>query len=178
VSRRTGPGLVKYVQMALAGGADEAKAIRARDVVAADWVRLKCQFGCGGYNKRLCCPPYTPAPETTRRVLGEYRRALIYSYRPHDDRRRRRKMGRLLANIERAAFLDGHYKAFGMGAGPCRFCAECDTSRRCRFPYLARPSLESCGVDVYATCRNAGIELRVVTRLDETPKYVCVVLVD
>jgi predicted metal-binding protein len=164
--------------MALDGGADEAKVVPARAVVAADWVRLKCQFGCGGWNKRLCCPPHTPTPETTRRVLGEYRRALIYAYRPHDNLRSRRKMARLLAAIERQAFLDGFHKAFGLGAGPCRFCAECDTSRRCRFPYLARPSLESCGVDVYTTCRNAGIELHVVTSLDQTPKYVSVVLVD
>jgi predicted metal-binding protein len=152
--------------------------IPARAVVTAEWVRLKCQFGCGGWNKRLCCPPYTPTPATTRKMLTEYRNALIYAYRPNDDRRGRQRMARLLAAIERQAFLDGRYKAFGLGAGPCRFCPTCDTSALCKFPYLARPSMESAGIDVYATCRNAGIELKVVTCPDAGAKYVSLVLLD
>lgn len=174
----TRAGLQKYVRMALQGGADEAKIIPARNVVTAEWVRLKCEFGCGGFNKRLSCPPYTPTPETTRKVLAEYRRALLYAYRRSDNLRMRRKMARLLVAIERRAFLDGRYKAFGMGAGPCRFCASCDTGRLCRFPHLARPSMESCGIDVYATCRNSGLELEVVTRTDQTPKYVSLILLE
>lgn len=170
--------LEKYVQMALAGGATEAKAIPARFVKTAAWVRLKCQFGCRGYNRRLCCPPHTPTPETTEHVISEYRWAMIYAYSGSEDPRRRRRLARLLVAIERRAFLDGFYKAFGLGAGPCRFCGQCDTSRNCRFPELARPALEACGVDVYATCRQAGIELQVVRSHRQMPKYVSVVLID
>ncbi len=42
--------------MAVRLGAAEAKMIKAGDVVVRDWVRLKCQYGCGGYGKRLTCP--------------------------------------------------------------------------------------------------------------------------
>lgn len=170
--------LKPYVKLALEFGASEAKIIPARYVVTAEWVRLKCQFGCGGYNKRLCCPPYTPTPETTRKMLAEYRRALIYVYEWQGSLKVRARRYRQLAALERRAFLDGYYKAFGLGAGPCRFCKVCDTSRRCRFPELARPSMESCGIDVYATCRNAGIKLEVVRTYKDTPRYVHLLLID
>lgn len=176
--RRREAGLGRYVRMALQGGADEAKIIPAKNVVTAEWVRLKCQFGCDGFGKRLNCPPHSPTPATTRRMVGEYRRALIYTCRRPLSLTTRRRMMRLLAAIERRAFLDGRYKAFGMGAGSCRLCARCDTKRACRFPELARPSMESCGIDVYATCRNSGIELEVVTGREQTAKCVSLVLLE
>jgi predicted metal-binding protein len=170
--------LKKYVSLVRAGGGMEARIIPAGRIVTAEWVRLKCQFGCGGYHKRLCCPPYTPAPERTRRLLGDYRRALIYTYSGVDELRRRNRMMRFLAGLERTIFLDGYYKAFAMGAGPCRLCAVCDTGQRCKYPYLARPALEACGIDVYATCRNVGIKLAVVTSYDAPTKYVNLILID
>jgi len=166
--------------MALARGADEARVIPAKSVIAADWVRFKCQYGCGGYSKRLCCPPRTPTPAETRRVVAEYRHALIYSYTltPSVYRGRQRKMQRLVAAIERRMFLDGYYKAFGFSAGPCRLCRTCSPDARCRFPYLARPAMEACGIDVYATCRNAGIKLEVVTRRGAPFRHVNLVLIE
>jgi predicted metal-binding protein len=168
----------KYVEQALAAGVHEAKVIPVRNVVTAEWVRLKCQFGCGGFGKRLCCPPHTPTPEQMKRVLAGYKTALIYSYIPSSYARKRLRMQRLVAELERAAFLDGYYKAFGLTAGPCRFCKECNVPGRCKHPYLARPSMESCGIDVYATARSSGIELNVVTREDGPSKYINLILVE
>ena len=170
--------LHKYRELALETGAEQAKLVPASSVVTAEWVLLKCRFGCPGYNKRLTCPPYTPTPEQTRRVLSEYRYALVYSYRGHHAKPARRRMQRQLASLERTAFLDGLYKALGFGAGPCRLCAECDTSSRCRHPYQSRPSMESCGIDVYATCRNAGIRLEVAQSEHDEPTYVHLLLLD
>jgi predicted metal-binding protein len=172
--------LSKYVKQALVGGAHEAKLIPASKVAVEDWVRLKCQFGCSGFGKRLCCPPLTPTPEQMRRVLAGYRRALIYSYTctPDDYMPKRLRMQRLVPAIERAAFLDGHYKALGLMAGPCRLCKTCNVRGRCRHPEIARPSMESCGIDVYATARNSGINLDVVTRKDATSEFINLVLID
>jgi len=169
----------KYAEQALKAGVLEAKVIPVRNVVTAEWVRLKCQFGCGGFGKRLCCPPHTPTPEQMKRVLAGYHHALIYSYicTPSDYRRKRLRIQRLAAEVERAAFLDGHYKAFGLVAGPCRLCKECDPASRCRHPYQARPSMESCGIDVYATARNSGIELEVATREDGPSKNINLILI-
>jgi predicted metal-binding protein len=173
-------GFRKYVAQALAAGVHEVKVIPVSNVVTAEWVRLKCQFGCSGFGKRLCCPPHTPTPEQMKRVLAGYKNALIYSYTctPDGYRRKRLKMQRLVAELERSAFLDGHYKAFGLMAGPCRLCKECNVAGRCKHPDQARPSMESCGVDVYATARNSGIELEVVTRADARSKHINLVLID
>jgi predicted metal-binding protein len=170
----------KYAAQALQAGALEAKIIPVGKVVAAEWVRLKCQFGCSGFGKRLCCPPRTPTPEQMRQVLSDYQRALIYSYTctPDDYVPRRLRMQQLVPRIERAAFLDGHYKAFGLMAGPCRLCKVCNVKGRCRHSELARPSMESCGIDVYATARRSGIRLDVVTRENATSKFINLILID
>ena len=38
--------------------------------------------------------------------------------------------------------------------------------------------MESCGIDVYATARNSGIKLEVVTREDAPSKHINLVLID
>jgi predicted metal-binding protein len=169
-----------YLDLVRRNGAQEAVLIATRKVVTAEWVRLKCQFGCSGYGKRLCCPPLTPTPETTRRMLDEYRIGLLYAYAcgGPDNSAPRRKMERFLARMERTIFLDGFYRALALGAGPCRLCAACDPTRRCRHPELARPAMEACGIDVFATCRNAGIDMAVVRDYDARQKYVNLILIE
>ena len=169
-----------YSELARRNGAQETVLIATRKVVTAEWVRLKCQFGCSGFGRGLCCPPCTPTPSTTRRMLDEYRIALLYTYScpGPDNSPLRRKMERVVARLERAFFLDGYYKAFALGAGPCRLCAVCDTTRRCRHSDRARPGMEACGIDVYATCRNAGIELEVVRDRSARQKYVNLILIE
>jgi predicted metal-binding protein len=131
------------------------------------------------FGKRLCCPPHTPTPEQMKRVLARYKTALIYSYicTPSNYAPKWSRMQRLVAELERAAFLDGYYRAFGLCAGPCRFCKECDVTDRCKHPHLARPSMESCGIDVYATARSSGIELAVATREDGPSKNINLILI-
>jgi predicted metal-binding protein len=75
--------LEKYLIKALKGGLTmgsmtAVKQIKPASVVTAPWVRLKCQFGCDSYNSNYCCPPYTPTPEETRKILDSYRRALLF----------------------------------------------------------------------------------------------------
>jgi predicted metal-binding protein len=38
---------------------------------------MKCQLGCGGFGQSLTCPPYSPTPEFTRRMLVYYKHALL-----------------------------------------------------------------------------------------------------
>ncbi len=42
-----------FCRKAIKLGATKAKIIKAEEVVVADWVRLKCQYGCGGYGGKL-----------------------------------------------------------------------------------------------------------------------------
>jgi len=152
-------------------GAVGAKPISPRDVVVRDWVRLKCQFGCGGYGQCLTCPPYSPTPEKTRKVLSEYSQAILVRFEPPEP-----DTHRTMVKLEREAFLSGHYAAFGIAAGPCEICTKCNL-RRCTHPRESRPSMESCGIDVYATARRAGMPIQVVRTHRETPRYYGLLLV-
>jgi predicted metal-binding protein len=159
-----------YVQEALRGGATYSKVIPASKIVTSEWVRLKCQFGCDAYGSRRTCPPLSPTPSLTRRMLKDFSGAIFVAFRVPGagvERRLRRSGRRLLASLERELFLDGYYSAFAMGFGPCNLCPSCDLTQDCKHPELARPSMEACGIDVYATARGAGFRLRVVRTYEE-----------
>jgi predicted metal-binding protein len=151
--------LATFVQRACELGAVEAKIIRADTVVTAPWVRMKCQFGCGGWGSSLCCPPHTPTPDVTSGVIACYKRALLIHCKAD------KRPTKIVAPLEREIFLSGFYKAFGFGSGPCRLCRECNFEG-CIRPDDARPSMEACGIDVFATARANGFPIGVV--LDET----------
>ena len=97
----------KYQELALAAGAAEAKLIPARDIVIAEWVGLKCRYGCPGYDKRHTCPPRTPTPSEFARVLADYRHALLYVHEGKLVTKQRIDLHQSLADLERTAFLDG-----------------------------------------------------------------------
>jgi len=167
-----------------------AHRIPASAIVIADWVRFKCRYGCKGYAKHLGCPPYAPSPQETRAMVGEYETGLLLrfdgvpghdSFGPDDlpeDFHHFYKDLILWVNstvhlIEKTAFYDGFYKAFGFGGYPCIYCEECvaeqcegavDESMRrlCRHMDRVRPSMEAAGIDVFATAKNAGWELSTI----------------
>jgi predicted metal-binding protein len=142
---------------ALELGATGAKIISAGKVFTAPWVRLKCRYGCGGYGSSRLCPPHSPTPDETRKVLDCYTRAILIHADGQMD------MRRAVSALEREAFLAGFYKAFGFASGPCELCEECAFEKGCRHPHQARPAMEACGIDVFRTARTAGFPIEVVT---------------
>jgi len=171
----------KYLDQAKKTGTSWSKIIDPEYVVTAEWVRLKCQYGCGMYGMCLTCPPYSPSPEYTRKMLKSYSSALIMVYDVPDDKKertRRKKLRKDVANLEREMFLDGYYKAFGMACGPCNLCRECTLAYPCKYEDFARPSMEACGIDVYSTLANVGYELKVVRSYDQACKFCSLVLIE
>jgi predicted metal-binding protein len=152
-------------------GAMEAKVVKPSAVVTADWVRLKCQFGCGGYGSSLCCPPNTPTPELTRRTLDGYEAAILAHFGQNA------AVSESMASLERAAFLGGYYKALAFGAGPCNLCKSCP-EEGCKHPDKARPSMEACGIDVFATARNNGYPIEVVVDDSSEQNYYGLLLIE
>ena len=171
--------LEDFCSKAIELGATKAKIIKAEDVIVADWVRLKCQYGCGGYGERLTCPPYSPTPRETRKVSAGYRRAILLKFRSCQECGDQRVVDihQFIAEMERDLFLSGYYAAFGMASGPCDLCTQCNL-KECQKPDLARPSMEACGIDVYATARKAGFKIEVLTRRDQIPRCFGLVLVE
>ena len=171
----TNPDLEQYTLQAIERGALHALVIDPKTVVTAPWVRLKCRFGCPLYGKGLCCPPYSPAWEETRAILDSYRHAILLHHRT--GKSLDKDLNEIVLDLERALFLDGYYKAFAMGNGPCRLCPECDLAG-CRKPSKARPSMESTGIDVFATVRAHGLPIRTVRDRGEDRNYYGLVLVE
>ncbi len=146
-----------FVKRACELGAKEAKIISPKQVFTAEWVRRKCQYGCDGYGEHLTCPPYSPTPQETRRMLDEYKTAILIHCSL-----KWTNITSIISKLEREAFLSGLYKAFGMGSGPCHLCKRCNLQRVCKHAELSRPSLEACGIVVFRTAREAGYPIKVV----------------
>lgn len=154
-------------------GAKDARIVAPSDVETAPWVRWKCRFGCDGYGRCLVCPPFTPTPEETRKVLDAYHRAVLIHFDPEAD------VKAVVADLEREIFLCGAWKAFGLGAGPCYLCRKCPVDQGlCRHAERARPAMEACGIDVFSTVKKAGFPIEVVKSTRQCPNYFGLVLVD
>jgi predicted metal-binding protein len=118
------------------------------------------------------CPPRSPTPDQTRKVLDSFEEALLIHCDDEPD------ISKIALALEREAFLSGFYKAFAMGAGPCELCSSCNTKGSCRHPYEARPSMEASGIDVFHTVRNNGFHIEVLTSPANRANYFGLVLIE
>lgn len=166
-----------YCKRAMEMGIDRAKVIDPRSVVTAEWVRMKCQFGCTGFGIRLCCPPHTPAPDITRKVVDSYKKAILL-HRSLKKDEKTKVFNESIVRLEIEVFLEGYYKALSMGSGPCRLCKECETTRPCKHGDVARPSMEACGIDVFKTARENGFPIDVLKSAEEARNCFGLILVD
>ena len=161
----------RFVAAAEELGALRAKRISPSSVETAAWVRWKCRFGCGCYQSSLVCPPHSPSPDETRALLDGYRRAVLFEAPPG-------RTKEIAVALERRLFLEGFYKAFGLGAGPCTLCGTCALDEGCRHADEARPAMEACGIDVFATVRKHGFEVQVARARSDPQHYFGLVLID
>lgn len=153
--------LQKLMDKALAKGASAVKVVEIPKVRTGAWTRMKCQYGCPNYGSNLCCPPHTPDYEATQKFLAEYSHGIIVEYTMEmpacsgaeaftsTDFKMSNALLDILLELERDAFLLNHYRAFALKAGRCRLCEKCNL-QKCVHPTKARPSLEACGIDVFA----------------------------
>ena len=171
--------LEKYRTKALEMGATQAKVIPVQEIMVDDRVPLKCQIPrCFGYGAGAHCPPHTLKPAELREVLQHYQWAVLFIkemppeviVRDKATIKERvdayQKVFKIVSELESLAFYDGHYLAFGFGAGSCRhpFCGQQENcqaleGKRCRFSLLARPSMEAVGIDVYQMVTQAGWDI-------------------
>ena len=170
----------------------QVKEISTDQIVVAQWVRFKCRYGCKGYGKHFSCPPYAPSPNETQRMVNEYQRGLLLRFDgvpghgdfgpddiPDDFHDWFRDLilwvNGTVHDLEKSAFYDGYYKAFGFGGYPCIWCEHqhcvaeeskgiVDESlrRKCRHMDLVRPSMEAAGIDVFATAKKVGWVLETI----------------
>jgi predicted metal-binding protein len=68
------------VKLALKLGAEKAKVIPVGKIVVEDRVLLKCLVGCDTYKRKLMCPPYAPMVDQFRKMLKDYKYALLAKF--------------------------------------------------------------------------------------------------
>ncbi len=59
-------------------GFSDYKWITPEQIVVAQWVRMKCMFGCPNYGQKGACPPQNPTVSECERFFNEYRNAVIF----------------------------------------------------------------------------------------------------
>ena len=153
-------------------GFSAVSVINTNTIHVADWTELRCSFGCERYGQRRC-PPNIPSPEQTRKMLADYKYALLLEGEPPT-----KNFQLKVVKAEREAFLAGFYKALAFWAGPCTLCKECPAEGDCLNPRDSRPSMEGVGIDVFETVRRAGFRLRTLKDAGDFIKYYAVILLE
>jgi predicted metal-binding protein len=155
-----------------------------RDIVVAEWVRMKCLYGCREYGRNAACPPNAPPVDACARFFREYRRAAVFHFvkrvdRPEDRHPWSRKLNLELLKLEQDVFKAGFVKAFLLFFDSCGVCLECAAARTaCKEPKLARPTADAMAVDVFSTVRKIGFPIQVLSEYDQEMNRYAFLLVD
>ncbi len=168
-------------------GVETILPFRINNIVVAQWVNLKCRYGCSQYKANWSCPPATPDLSEVKTIFSEYSTALLLVgnqnrndfYRDSNRNRTDQvKYWKGTVSLERMLFLKGYDKAIGLVSGACSLCKKCAYPDACRFPMEKRPTVESFYIDLVGTLKNLGINTKVALELHETFKYYSIILLD
>ena len=158
--------------------------IDPKRIVVAQWVRLKCMFGCSEYGRTATCPPITPSVPECERFFREYETAVLFHFakavaQPEERFQWTQSVSRELLKLERAVFLAGYRKAFLLFMDSCPLCPECVPTRaQCRDPFAARPTPEALAVDVFATVKQYGFPIEVLQDYTQKMNRYAILMVD
>jgi predicted metal-binding protein len=162
----------KYIELAGKLGIINAVLISPKDIVFDIRAMLKCRWGCEYYSEDSvkCGTRNTSFAERVQMVSAYEHVLLLHS---HDAG----QVSCAVHQIERAAFLDGHYFAFAIQA--CNLCVSCAVKdgNPCVAPEKVRPCDQAFGIDVYRTVRNLGLPCEVLqSKTDTQNRYGFVLL--
>jgi predicted metal-binding protein len=150
-------------------GFEDFRWIKPQKMIVAQWVRMKCTFGCGNYGKNASCPPNVPTVAECRQFFDDYEAAVVFHFQkrldhPEDRHLWSRGVNEELLKLERTVFLSGYAKAFLLFMDSCYLCDDCPGVRKkCRHPRSSRPSPESMAVDVFSTVRQYGYPIDILS---------------
>lgn len=164
--------LQDIVKKAIELGATEAKIIDTDAIVFDSRSFLKCRFGCDRWGKYWTCPPYLDiSPEKFQEAFSKYSKALIIQT-PDP-----RKGQDVAIKIEKEAMFSHQFMhAFAMIL--CVWCKECSHPEPCRFPLMARPSMDAYGIDIGKTVEPLGLKVEFDKKGELLPCWYSMVLLD
>jgi predicted metal-binding protein len=150
-------------------GFTDFKWIDPHEIIVAEWVRMKCKFGCDSYGRMATCPPNTPPVDECQRFFSDYQHGIILHFPMVAPEREKRKacntrINLKLLKLENTVFMAGYPKALVFFMAPCTLCAECVPKRvDCKKPAKCRPTPEGMAVDVFSTVSKLGYPIEVLT---------------
>jgi predicted metal-binding protein len=165
-------------------GYADFKWIDPHNVVTSQWVRMKCKFGCPGYGTNASCPPNTPSVSECRQLFDEYKDAVVFHFQkdfedPEERHAWSREVNRGLVELERQVFVRGYRKAFLLAMDSCSICTDCSgVKEECKEPKLARPTPEGMAIDVFATVRQYGLPIQVLSDFSQTMNRYAFLLIE
>jgi predicted metal-binding protein len=180
--------VLKLQKKAVELGASDAKIISVDRIPVEDEVVEMCKAHlCRGYGKSANCPPHVMGPGQAREWIEKYETALFFKIdvSPQallsEDRFKTFKTVYMIASkLETSAREEGFPLAKGLAAGSCKpvFCKgrECDVlmdEGECRYPSLARPSMEAVGINVFKLSKDVGWDIYLILKAsdpDTVPK--------
>lgn len=161
----------KYFTFLKENGADLALKIKAETIQTAPWTVYSCKYGCNSYGKNHCCPPNCPTWKETKEMINCYQYGILF--RCHE----MSVVTPLAVKVARELFLDDYYKVIAFGSGTCKICNQCNPVH-CNCPDKTVPSMEACGIDVFATVRANGLEIHTLREKGEIQNHFGLVLIE
>jgi predicted metal-binding protein len=164
--------LQDLIKKAIELGATEAKIIDTNAIIFDSRSFLKCRFGCNRWGQYWTCPPYLDiSPEDFQDAFNQYSKALII--KAPDPR----KSQDVTVKIEKEAMISHQFMhAFAMVL--CVWCEKCAHPEPCRFPHMARPSMDAYGIDIGKTVEPLGLKVEFDKKGELLPCWYSMVLLD
>ena len=178
------PGLKDLRDLFFKHGFTDYRWLDPAEIVVAEWVRMKCLYGCREYGKNAACPPNAPSVAECARFFRDYKRAAVFHFaktveRPEDRHAWGRKVNLDLLKLEGDVFKAGFVKAFLLFFDSCGICPECAASRTaCKEPKLSRPTPDALAMDVYSTVRKLGYPIDVLSDYKQEMNRYAFLLID
>jgi len=176
-------GIVQLENIYRSHAYDDYKWIDPKFIVVAQWVRMKCMYGCGNYGRNASCPPNVPSISESERFFREYEKATVFHFQqafenPDDRHTWSQKINTQLLILEREVFISGYPKAFMLFMDSCSLCKDCAGDRKvCRESKRVRPTPEAMGVDVFSTMRSIGYPIEVLEDYKKTMNRYAILMV-
>lgn len=163
----------RYVELAKSLKAVNAKMISPRDIFFDIRAMLKCRWGCEDFFRdSVKCGTRDTSYQERVEMIKSYKNILLV----HSNDAR--ELSHAVLEIEKTAFLDGHYFAFAIRT--CNLCKVCaaEQGKPCPTPDKVRPCDQSFGIDVYKTARHLGLPCEVLQSKNDVQNRYGFVLID
>ncbi len=163
----------KYIRLAKELGMVDAKIISHQDISFDIRAILKCRWGCEDFfHQTIRCHTRDTTYQERVEMIKRYNHILLV----HSNDAR--ALSQAVLEIERTAFLDGHY--FASAIRFCNLCKACAVKEGnpCPTPDKVRPCDQSFGIDVYKTVRNLGLPCNVLQNREDVQNRYGFVLID